>query len=232
MTIREKIARKFHEGHRLEDVTWEKIYVVDWTSENSSRGVEILPDPPAIHSVCVHNSPRIPVVFDAFGRNALPIKRGVYSKQCEGVLFPSGQGEHWVLFIETKYAKDRETAMKEDYGYPHTMVLQIIETVEYFRKKEIIGEKQKVHAIVSFPRLKDSFHEELFARLQERPLYGNHVGFSENFPLTVENIRLKLNIIIRGCNSATIDSMEKIRLRVSTDVVTPPSSASSRRSPA
>jgi hypothetical protein len=204
--MREKIERLLpKDQHEISEVNFEEIHVVDWTNTDNKCGVEVLASAPSINSVHVDNSCRVPVIFDAFGKNALPIKKGKYSRQCECVMFPSTNNNHWILFIETKYARDRDHAFRKEYDYPWNMVSQIIETVNYFREKQIIEEKQKVHAIVAFPNLlEDDYHDDIFRALEESPR------------LSVEKIKLRYNIIIRGGNCANIVSEKQIQLHAAT----------------
>lgn len=148
------------------------------------------------------NPLQVPVDFDAFPDNALPLGVGSHEKQCECVLFPEGADQNeWVLFIETKYVDNLGNAQKKEYGYPQLMVTQIKKTVEYFRKKQILSQDKRVHAIVSYPTLEDGFESWCF------PVkYGD--GTSES----IEDILLKDKIHIRATNNATIKSVKRLKL--------------------
>jgi hypothetical protein len=200
--IRDNIERKLF--HEIGEITSETIYVVDWTETDRHRDVEIVGKSPSIKSVCIHNHPKVPVYFDAFQDNALPVKKGICSPQCECMIWPTTEKNCWILFVETKYAKNRKAALREDSDYPPKMVNQVLETVRYFRDRGMIDSKQTVHAIVSFPALEDNFHDELFDRLQ-------------GTQWSVECMKREYNIIVRGCNGAVIDSEKRIRVRVAVD---------------
>lgn len=186
--------------HRICCVNHEDIYIADWKNSDRSRGVRISHTPQEVESVHVCNGKRIPVVFDGFADNALPGETaGDPCSQCECLLFPdTANPDHWILFVETKYAKDWHAAFKKEFGYPNCMVSQIIKTVDYFRGKKIIGTAQKVSALVAFPNLIDDFNDTLFDRLEKER--------------SIENIKLQYNITIRGCNSAKIISAKRLRL--------------------
>ncbi|KAA6316293.1 hypothetical protein EZS27_033377 [termite gut metagenome] len=190
------------ERHHIEIINYNPIYIRDWKNTNSSRGVEVA-NSLSIKSVCLHNDKAIPIVFDGFGENALEEKKGHYCCQCECMLFPDNGSEHWILLIETKYAGDETLAFRKESNYPNCMVEQIIATVDYFRRKNIIENKQKIHAIVSFPMVESDFHDRINAVLQE-----------SNETLSIEEIKEQHNIIIRGCNEATIISEKRIKLEV------------------
>ncbi len=189
--------------HNLCEISFEKIYVADWKNTDNTRGVEVSEEHPTIGCVCISNENKISIIFDGFGENALPVKKGTQCKQCECVLFPSSNDNHWILFIETKYAEDTVLAFRKESDYPYCMVSQIIDTIAYFRSKSIIEINRNVHAIVSFPNLKENYHEVFFAALQESEL-----------PISVEDIRLKHKITIRACNTATVISEKRLRLPV------------------
>ncbi|GHT36338.1 hypothetical protein AGMMS49574_27920 [Bacteroidia bacterium] len=187
--------------HRIENLNYEEVYIADWKDVDSTRGVEATSYPPEINSVCLHNNNQVHIVFDAFADNALPINKGVHNKQCECVLFPLANDDcNWVLFIETKYARNSEFAFRKEHDYPSCMVNQIIETVDYFRRRSIIEENRLVHALVSFPNLADDYNDRLFDAL-------------EGSELSVDSIKLKYKIAIRGSNSAIVISDKRIKLK-------------------
>lgn len=190
------------EKHSIQDINFEKIHVVDWKKTDTSRGVEATEECPDISHVCIHNTGNLLITFDGFEENALPIKKGLYCKQCECVLFPTKSKKHWVLFIETKYADDWKLAFRKDSNYPRCMVEQVVETVKYFRKKGVLEEKQSIHAIVAFPNLiEDNYGEYFFNQLAEvEPNYS------------IEKIQLNHNITLRACNAATVISEKEIKL--------------------
>lgn len=153
--------------------------------------------PEGINAVHINNERKINVFFDGFDENALPTDEpGMYNRQCECVLFPEDFNEkYWVLFIETKYANDFRNAFKEEYDYPNSMVNQIIETVKYFREKQILEKDKIVSAIVSFPNLIQEFNSTIFQ--------GN---------LSILDIYLEHKIRIRGTNYAEIMSKRVIKI--------------------
>ena len=115
--------------------------------------------------------------------------------QCECVLFPHEEADvvdNWLLFIETKYAKDEIKARDERNNYPQKMVGQIEATVEYFRNKGILEENKVVYAIVSFPML-DNYN----------------AWFDQNL---IHEALAKHRIIVRATNQAKILSKQVIQL--------------------
>lgn len=141
----------------------------------------------------IQNNNNIEIYFDGFKKNCLPLTHSTYSKQCECVLFPINcNQEEWVLFIETKYAKNLTAASKPQADYPYCMVRQIKATVTYFREKGIIANNKIVHAIISFPNLINNFDSWVF------PI--KHDGLEES----VLDILRHDKIIIRATNNARI----------------------------
>jgi hypothetical protein len=191
------------ERRHIEIVNYNPIYVCDWKNTDSKKGVEVSATPLPIKSVCLHNDKAISIVFDGFGENALEEKKGYSCRQCECMLFPNNCSEYWILLIETKYAGDEKLAFRKESNYPNCMVEQIIATVDYFRRQQIIENRRKIHAIVSFPMVDSDFHDRINAVLQE-----------SNESISIEEIKEQHNIIIRGCNEATIISEKRIKLGV------------------
>ena len=141
----------------LETLHGQVLYVVDWKDENNG-GIAFYDYDPKRKAVCLLNPQELPVCCDKFSENALPVKKGCFSQQCECVLCPADESsdhDGWVLFVETKYAKDEFKASDVRNGYPNKMVAQIEATVKYFRNKKILNEDKTVYALVSFPMLDD-----------------------------------------------------------------------------
>lgn len=139
----------------LETLQGKVLYVADWKDENNG-GISFTDYDVERATVRLLNPNMLSVCCDKFPENALPIKKGCFSQQCECVLFPHEEADvvdNWLLFIETKYAKDEIKARDERNNYPQKMVGQIEATVEYFRNKGILEENKAVYAIVSFPML-------------------------------------------------------------------------------
>jgi hypothetical protein len=74
------------------------------------------------------------------------------------------------------------------------MIAQIIETVNYFRKKGIMDVKRRATAIVSFPTLMEEFNSTFFSQ-----------GMTET------EILMQYNIMIRATNTARIISTKRIK---------------------
>lgn len=182
------------------------LYIIDWKDYNGGI-VEISgAKRDFINAVHLLNNNNVEVLFDGFSENALPVKKGKCSKQCECILFPNNYSseEDWVLFIETKYAKNIMAAQNSDRRYPYCMVQQIKETVLYFRRKGIISEDKVVHAIISFPNLIAEFNSWVFPIL--------HDGVEESILDILNND----NIIIRATNTASI--IDERRLFLNSDI--------------
>jgi len=180
--------------HNIKITESKKIFIIDYKNLNGGE-VELLEEEPDdIKFVFIENIKPIKIAFDGFKDNALPIKIGEYSRQCECVLFPElYKDNNWILFIETKYANNLRAAFNDNSDYPNNMIEQITETVKYFREKKIIPENKRVSAIVSFPNLIEEFNS-----------FFNQDQLVE--------ILLNQKILIRATNSAIVISEKRIRL--------------------
>lgn len=170
----------------LDSLQGKVLYVADWKDENNG-GISFTDYDVERAAVRLLNPSMLSVFCDKFPENALPIKKGCFSQQCECILFPQDEAEDtddWRLFIETKYAKDEAKARDERNNYPQKMVGQIEATVEYFRNKGILEENQVVYAIVSFPML-DNYN----------------AWFDQNL---IHEALVKHQIIVRATNQAKI----------------------------
>ena len=170
----------------LDSLQGKVLYVADWKDENNG-GISFTDYDVERAAVRLLNPSMLAVFCDKFPENALPIKKGCFSQQCECILFPQDEAEDtddWRLFIETKYAKDEAKARDERNNYPQKMVGQIEATVEYFRNKGILEENQVVYAIVSFPML-DNYN----------------AWFDQNL---IHEALAKHQIIVRATNQAKI----------------------------
>lgn len=170
----------------LDSLQGKVLYVADWKDENNG-GISFTDYDVERAAVRLLNPSMLSVYCDKFPENALPIKKGGFSQQCECILFPQDEAEDtddWRLFIETKYAKDEAKARDERNNYPQKMVGQIEATVEYFRNKGILEENKVVYAIVSFPML-DNYN----------------AWFDQNL---IHEALAKHQIIVRATNQAKI----------------------------
>lgn len=170
------------------------LYIVDY--KHVHHGVVDLHEQiPDVNFVHISNINNVEVYFNGFLDSALEIELGNYSKQCECIIFSNPYSTNtWTLFIETKYVNSIENAFRESNKYPFSMVNQIIDTVKYFRDKNLIG-SETVNAIVSFPTLIGDFSASFFT--------GD---------LSIEDILLNYKIRIRAINSALIISNKRIKL--------------------
>lgn len=178
----------------LDSLQGKVLYVADWKDENNG-GISFTDYDVERAAVRLLNPSMLSVYCDKFPENALPIKKGCFSQQCECILFPQDEAEDtddWRLFIETKYAKDEAKARDERNNYPQKMVGQIEATVEYFRNKGILEENQVVYAIVSFPML-DNYN----------------AWFDQNL---IHEALAKHQIIVRATNQAKILNKKVILL--------------------
>lgn len=178
----------------LDSLQGKVLYVADWKDENNG-GISFTDYDVERAAVRLLNPSMLSVYCDKFPENALPIKKGCFSQQCECILFPQDEAEDtddWRLFIETKYAKDEAKARDERNNYPQKMVGQIEATVEYFRNKGILEENKVVYAIVSFPML-DNYN----------------AWFDQNL---IHEALAKHQIIVRATNQAKIMNKKIILL--------------------
>lgn len=188
--------RKALPHHTLLQSRAKNLYIVDYKSIKDGD-VELLEKKPNdAKSVHLKNQQQISVLFDGFKDNSLIINKGIYSPQCECVLFSEDCNTNdWVLFIETKYTNNLQSAFKKEHNYPHCMINQIISTVKYFRDKGILEKDRRATAIVSFPNLIEEFNSTFFSKdISELDILFEH------------------NILIRATNSAEIISQKRIRL--------------------
>ena len=197
-----KVFKRVRSRHSFTHIYNPNLYVVDWANANGGN-VEISgAQYNTINAVHIENNPNISIFFDGFKKNALPITRNTYSKQCECVLFPIHcNTKEWVLFVETKYAADLQRAQKKEANYPYCMVKQIKETVKYFRDNGIISQDKVVHAIISFPNLIQEFNSWAFPIKHED-------GMEES----ILDIRINDKILIRATNHAQIVDDKSILL--------------------
>lgn len=178
----------------LDSLQGKVLYVADWKDENNG-GISFTDYDVERAAVRLLNPSMLSVYCDKFPENALPIKKGCFSQQCECILFPQDEAEDtddWRLFIETKYAKDEAKARDERNNYPQKMVGQIEATVKYFRNKGILEENKVVYAIVSFPML-DNYN----------------AWFDQNL---IHEALAKHQIIVRATNQAKIMNKKIILL--------------------
>ena len=178
----------------LDSLQGKVLYVADWKDENNG-GISFTDYDVERAAVRLLNPSMLSVYCDKFPENALPIKKGCFSQQCECILFPQDEAEDtddWRLFIETKYAKDEAKARDERNNYPQKMVGQIEATVEYFRNKGILEENKVVYEIVSFPML-DNYN----------------AWFDQNL---IHEALAKHQIIVRATNQAKILNKKVILL--------------------
>ncbi len=175
----------------------ENIYIIDYKNINGGE-VEILENEPYYNYVHLTNDKRLNVFYVAFKENALKVSTPEGQvKQCECVLFPTTlDSDDWVVFIETKYANNFESAFFGNIDHPNTSIKQIISTVEYFRERDILPKDKKVFAIVSFPKIIEPFSEAFFTRSE----------------LTIEEISINHKILLRATNSGVIKSKTRIKI--------------------
>jgi hypothetical protein len=170
-------------------------YVVDAKHLLNGK-VEIHDTVPTIKYVHIKNDNAVPVYFNGFEDNALVIATGVYSRQCECVIFPQTLKENdWLLFIEMKYVHNIENAFRIENDYPNCMIDQIIKTVAFFRNKGIISNDRVVNAMLSFPTLIQDFSGSFFTGEWD-----------------VTDILLNYKIRMRPSNFANIISEKRIKI--------------------
>ena len=196
MTMIQKINEVIVE-QRNSTINTENIYIIDYKNINNGV-VEVLENQPEYGCVHLINENRVNVHYIAFNENALRVDTPEGQvKQCECVLFPTTLNENdWILFVETKYANNHNSAFLGNIDHPNTSIKQIISTVEYFRNNEIIPKDKKVFAIVSFPKIIEPFSEAFLTRSE----------------LTLEEIAINHKILLRPTNKGVIKSPRRIKL--------------------
>lgn len=100
-----RVFRRVCDRHSFVEKNASRLYIVD-RADSTNGDVEIMKvEDATVKAVCLTNENNIEVFFDGFKKNALPITRSQYSKQCECVLLPrEAATDEWMLFIEMKYA--------------------------------------------------------------------------------------------------------------------------------
>jgi hypothetical protein len=186
--------------HTLIQSSSKNIYIVDYKNLNNGKVCLLEDEPSDIKTVYLKNENEITVLFDGFEENALPIRKGIYNRQCECVIFPEVcNNDDWVLFVETKYSNNLGNAFREENDYPHCMVKQILETVEFFRSTGILENGRRTTAIVSFPNLIEEFNSTFFpVRI-------------DNKNVSAEDILAEHNILIRATNVVQIKSPKRLK---------------------
>ncbi|MDN3674991.1 hypothetical protein QWY99_18310 [Flavobacterium branchiarum] len=180
-------------NQEIKESSFDDLYIVDYKNINNGD-VEMLEQQPRdVKCVYLKNNKKLPIYFAGFKENLF----GPGNQQCECVVFPQTcEEKDWVLFVECKYAQSAQTAKDKGRDYPKKMIDQIIATVGYFRDNEIMNKKRRATAIISFPNLM------------------NFSGWviSAMYPLSLEDILIQYNILIRATNSATIKDQKEILL--------------------
>lgn len=189
---KELLATLPHHKDYLQTLQGETLYIVDWKDENNG-GISFTDYDMGRNAVILSNPEHLAVCCDKFPENALPVKKGNFSKQCECVVFPDNEGDNnWELFVEMKYAKDIFKARDPRNKYSEKMLLQIEKTVSYFRSHGILPKDKVVYAIASFPFL-ENFNAWFDQNLLFDALVNHH-------------------IILRATNSAKVISKKVLAL--------------------
>jgi hypothetical protein len=98
----------------------ENIYIIDYKNINGG-GVEIIENEPGHGHVHLTNNKKLNIFYVAFKENALKVSTPEGQvKQCECVLFPTTlDSDDWVLFVETKYANNFQSAFLGNIDSKH-----------------------------------------------------------------------------------------------------------------
>lgn len=193
MSLKTKIKLEISRCDFKETNTSE-FYIVDYKNINKG-GVELLiEEPQNIDGIKIQNSSNLEILFFGFKDNALHFDVGNHIEQCECILFPKIEKDtNWILFIEIK---NTDTIKKAKEHYPEKMLSQVISTVDFFRKKEIIPVNKRVHAIVSFPSLLKNFSAYFFPNGNTPLTYilSHKIEFlPTNFVDIISNKRIKIS---------------------------------------
>lgn len=179
-------------------INTDNIYVIDYKNINGGE-IKVLEDRPQDDYVHLTNENNVNLYYVAFQENALKVNTPEGQvKQCECLLFPTSLNhDDWVLFIETKYANNLQSAFYGKIDHPNTSIKQIISTVNYLREKEILAKNKKVYAIISFPKLIEPFSEAFLTRSE----------------LTLEEILTNYNILLRATNKGIVKSQKRLIIK-------------------
>lgn len=157
-----------HLHHIVNEIDKEYIYIADYANDRDG-GVVISDVEQDLNCITLDNSPsRLNIYYDAFGKNAFRKECGNSEQQCECVLFPNSMlHKDWILFIETKYAKNEIEALDDTKakgeGYPCKAVKQIKQSVICYRNHGVISADKLVTGIISFPNLPGPFDNTYWA---------------------------------------------------------------------
>ncbi len=201
--MKDQLAEKLPE-HTLTTHDAPDLYIVDFKGINKGKVRLFEKKPQDVNYVYLENENQVEVYFDAFDENALEVETGLYSRQCECLLFPTSCNDNdWILLVETKYTNNMASAFKAENDYPNSMITQILDTVDYFRTHEIIDKKKRVHAIVSFPNLIQAFDAAFF---------GREIIYNEKTYASMMDILLEYQVLIRATNSGRIISPKRLKV--------------------
>lgn len=157
-----------------------KIYLADFTERtDSKRKVEFHETTPQepnsdkdMDCLIFNNPLQLSVVCNIFDDHQFKCEDGKDLPHCECVLFPeSKRDDIGAAFVEIKDCKPKNVSV-----YKNKVKSQIISTVHIFREQGIIGQRQCVYGIVSFPRIKKmSFNHTIFSDVTEyKELYHKY----------------------------------------------------------
>lgn len=154
--ILKAVGHKAAVAHHFEETNQDCLYIIDWTNINGGE-VKLYDKPQAdslgnvVSGACIENPNRISLVLDLFGNNALPIKKGTQSQQCECIIFPStGTDNDWLLLVELKYVAPTSTTFPL---YVEKVKSQISDTASYLCKKGVIKPVKPKYGIFTLPTL-------------------------------------------------------------------------------
>ena len=133
----------------FENVTYSKIHVIDLTRRtNSVQNIEIYDTQPAGIATLLIENPNLDITATFFKPQCFIDEHRKEPDNCEGVFYLSNSTDKtWVLFLEIK-----DCNVGNISTYFKDAKKQIINTVQIFRDKDIITQKKRVYANVSFPR--------------------------------------------------------------------------------
>lgn len=150
------VGSKAAAAHHFEETDQERLYIIDWKNINGG-GVKLYDRPQkdslgnAVSGACIDNLHRIPLSVDLFGENALPLKKGKQSQQCECIVFPSTcDDSDWLLLIELKYVSPASTTFPL---YIDKVKSQISATASYLCDKGVIESSKPKYGMFSLPTL-------------------------------------------------------------------------------
>ncbi len=187
--IKTNIATQYSHHLINYQLSKDSIFIADYTEQTKTlavkRGVEIFVSTPPtdIDFFSVINKAPIEIGSIIFDHTSFVYPDGNTRSQCECFIFPEASGvDSWILFAELKYSNKplRNTSNLSK------AIKQLFKTRRYYYMNGVISKSNTCYLIASLP-------------MQAEPF----ANFSIT-PTLMQNLKIKLNVILRLKNSVEI----------------------------